>query len=49
MKCPKKECDGEMKYGVCKCGLVKDSPAYVDAVNVLLEDAIEEEDAPVGW
>jgi len=53
MKCPK--CGNEMgnEWGKPQCpicGMVEGSQAYIDGVNVLLAEAVEEdEDADVGW
>ena len=47
MKCPK--CGADEMTAVClSCGLVKDSEQYIGAVNVLFDEAAEDEDAPVG-
>ncbi len=52
MKCPKKNCVGEMvgeivESCVCSvCGLEEDSQTFEDAINVFLE---EDKDADVGW
>lgn len=55
MKCPKKECDGEMvgeivESRVCAvCGLEEDSQTFEDAVNIFLDKIAEEgKDAEVG-
>jgi len=50
MKCPKCSKEMTVDWPMCmQCGLVKDSQAYVDAVNVLLANAEEDVDAEVGW